>query len=85
MFQFKKNNTREEQVFEEVADEQLGQFTGGAGLVTGLTGSLLNTTTNAAGGLLSSINISASPATGSSINAAGIGVTLPGVETLGLI
>lgn len=85
MFQFKKNIAREEQVFEEMTDEQLNQATGGAGLVTGLTGSLLNTTTNAAGGLLSSINISVNPATGSSINAAGIGVTLPGVETLGLI
>lgn len=85
MFQFKKNTTSEEQAFEEVTDEQLSQVTGGTGLVTGLADSLLGTATNAAGGLLSSVNISVNPATGSSVNAAGIGVTLPGVETLGLI
>lgn len=82
----KKHTQVEEQVFEEISDEQLEQATGGSGLVTGLVGSVLSTGTNAASGVLSTgVNVSLNLANGSSINVAGVGVTLPGVNSLGLI
>ncbi|MGH2509287.1 MAG: hypothetical protein ACRDHZ_18050 [Ktedonobacteraceae bacterium] len=85
MFQSKKKNVVEEQVFEDVTDEQLSQVTGGSGVVTSLVGSLLSTGTGAVSGMLDSVNVTVNPMNGSSVSVAGIGVTLPGISTLGLI
>ncbi len=88
----KKNTQVNEQVFEEITDEQLSQVTGGTGLVGGLVGTVLDTTTGVLGtgtnlttGVLGSVNASVSLTDGSSINAAGVGITLPGVNSLGLL
>lgn len=84
MFQ-KKQTAIEEQAFEDITDEQLSQVTGGSGLVTGLVGNLLGTTTGAVTGVLDSTNITINPMNGSSVSVAGVGVTLPGVNSLGLL
>ncbi|HEU5381013.1 MAG TPA: hypothetical protein VFV38_36785 [Ktedonobacteraceae bacterium] len=82
----KKHTEVAEQVFEEIGDEQLEQVTGGSGLVTGLAGSLLTMGTNAASGVMATgANASLNLANGCSINVAGVGVTLPGVNSLGLL
>jgi hypothetical protein len=81
----KKNAEITEQVFEDISDEQLSQVTGGTGLVGGLLGGVLGTGTDAVSGVLGSVNASVSLTNGTSVNAAGIGVTLPGVNSLGLL